>query len=94
MKNRKLGIAILIIGYLAFSVIAFVISTEHSTSFWAAYSFTAIAFLVQLIIWRISFRSLSKKEYVFLGIPATMIGVAYLITQIVVFILAIAVPFA
>ena len=47
MKNKKTAYLILAIAFVVFNVIALVIPIERTASFWIAYAFTNIAFVIQ-----------------------------------------------
>ncbi len=92
MKNKNLGYAVLSILFVLISVIVFVIPTEKTGTFWIAYVFTAIAFVVQIAIWK---KTLGKEDTLkskFLGLPVVHIGIVYLIIQIVALAVFTAVP--
>ena len=56
MKNNKL-MSYLALGivFALFNVIAFVIPTNKTATFWTAYVFTVVAFLLQLLVWKVAF---------------------------------------
>ena len=60
-KNRLMPYLALGIAFALFSVIAFVIPTLKTAAFWTAYTFSVIAFVVQIPLWKIAFE---KKRYV------------------------------
>lgn len=92
MKNKNLGYVVLGVLLVLVSIIAFVIPTEKTGTFWIAYVFTAIAILAQIVIWK---KTLGKEDTLkskFLGLPVVHIGIAYLVIQIVAFAVFMAVP--
>ncbi len=92
MKNKKLGYALFAVCFVLFNLIAFLIPKEKATTFWIAYAFTIIAFLLQLLIWRAVFGKADKMKSKFLGFPIIYIGLVYFAFQIIAFILLIAIP--
>ena len=84
-KNNVISYLALGIVFALFNVIAFVIPTEKTATFWTTYVFTVVAFALQLLVWKIAF---SKKETLkskFLGIPVIHVGIVYLIIQLIAF---------
>ena len=56
MKKKGIVYAVLGIVFVLFNVIAFAVPTEKTATFWIAYGFTAIAFLLQIGIWQFAFK--------------------------------------
>ena len=84
-KNSFLSYIALGIAFILFNVVAFIIPTDKNATFWCAYIFTVIAFLIQIPLWKIA---LGKKETLknkFLGIPIIQVGFIYLVIQIIAF---------
>lgn len=84
-KNSLMSYLALGIVFALFNVIAFVIPTDKTSTFWSAYAFTIIAFAVQIPLWKIA---LCKKDTIkskFLGIPVIHVGLTYLIIQLIAF---------
>ena len=84
-KNKLLSYLTLGIVFALFNVIAFVVPTEKTATFWTAYAFSVVAFLIQIPLWKMA---LGKKETLnskFLGIPVIHVGISYLIIQIIAF---------
>ncbi len=92
MKNKNLGYAVLGILFVLISVIAFVIPTEKTATFWIVYVFTAMAFVAQIAIWKKAFGKEDTLKSKFLGLPVIHIGIVYLIIQIIVLAVFTAVP--
>lgn len=84
-KNTKRAYAVLGIAFILFNVIAFAVPTNKITSFWIAYSFTVIAFALQLLVWQFSFKSIDTLKSKFLGISLIHIGIVYLVIQLIAF---------
>ena len=85
MKNKKTAYLILAIAFVVFNVIALVIPIERTASFWIAYAFTNIAFVIQPVIWSVAFKNADTLKAKFLGIPIIHIGIVYVILQLVAF---------
>lgn len=90
-KNSK-GYAILGILFVLLSVIAFVIPTLKTGTFWIAYIFTAVAFASQIVIWNKIFGRDNTLRSKFLGLPVIHISIVYLIIQIIAFAIFTAMP--
>lgn len=91
-KNSKLGYAVLGIVFALFNVIAFVIPTAKTGTFWVAYAFSVVAFAAQIGIWKVALGNEDTLKSKFLGFPIVHIGIVYLILQTVVFAVFMAVP--
>ena len=89
-KNMKKGIAALIILLAAFSVIAFVIPFPKNQKFWFAYLSGVFAILFQLYIFKVSFGKEDAKSR-FYGFPIARLGIYYLVIQLILSIVEIAV---
>ena len=85
MKRKGLAYAVLAIAFALFNVIAFFIPTEKTATFWIAYAFSAIAFLLQIVIWKLAFKGTDSIKSKFLGIPLLSIGFRYLVIQVIAF---------
>lgn len=85
MKKKGIAYAVLAIVFALINIIASAVPTEKTATFWIAYAFTAVAFLVQIIVWQFSFKSEDKLKSKFLGIPIILVGITYLVIQIIAF---------
>lgn len=85
MKNKNLGYVVLGILFVLISVIAFVIPTEKTATFWIVYVFTAMAFVAQIAIWRNALGKEDTLKSKFLDLPVVHVGIVYLVVQIVAF---------
>ena len=85
MKKKGLAYAVLFIAFALFNVIAFFIPTEKTATFWIAYAFSAIAFLLQIVIWKLAFKGTDTIKSKFLGIPLLSVGFRYLAIQVIAF---------
>ena len=92
MKNKNLGYVVLGILLVLVSLIAFVVPTEKTGTFWISYVFTAIAILDQIVIWKNTFGKEDTLKSKFLGLPVVHVGIVYLVVQIVAFAVFTAVP--
>lgn len=84
-KNNSLAYAILGIAFLVFNVLAFAIPVNRTTTFWISYTFTTIAFILQILIWKMALKNAESLKSKFLGIPIIHIGIVYLIIQLISF---------
>lgn len=91
-KNRGMAYTVLGIAFILFNVLAFVIPTEKTPTFWTAYIFSVIAFAAQIGIWHFTFKGAETLKSKFLGIPLIHIGIIYLVIQLVAFAIFMAVP--
>ena len=91
-KNSVMAYAVLAISFTLFNVIAFVIPTAKTATFWIAYAFTVIAFASQIAIWKVAFNGENTLKSKFLGIPLIPVGITYWIIQIIAFVVFMALP--
>lgn len=84
-RNEKLSYTILGILFLLFSVVAFVVPSAKTASFWVAFVFTVISFIAQIIIWKMAFGKAESLKSNFLGFSIIYVGIAYLIVQLAAF---------
>jgi len=84
-KNKGLAYAALLIIFILFNVIAFVVPTAKTSTFWIAYVFTAVAFVLQIVIWKFAFKGPATLKSKFLGIPLVSVGSVYLLAQLIAF---------
>lgn len=84
-RNSVKGYIILGILFALVSIVAFVVPTQKTATFWIAYSFTAVAFAAQIVIWKIAVRKDETLKSKFLGFPIIHIGTVYAIIQTVAF---------
>lgn len=91
-KSKVSGYIILGILFVLLSVIAFVVPTVKTGTFWISYVFTVVAFILQLPVWN---KSLGRKDSLkskFLGIPTVHVSFVYLVLQIIAFAVFMVVP--
>ena len=84
-KNNFMSYLALGIVFALFNVIAFVIPTDKTATFWTAYVFSIVAFAVQIPLWKIALVKKDTLKSKFLGIPVIHVGIAYLIIQLIAF---------
>lgn len=87
MKENKVriqGLIILAILFVVYTVIAFALPFPKNGVFLLAYLFSVVAFGIQIYVFRISFQRGSDVKSKFYGFPIAKIGVLYLLVQIVV----------
>ena len=84
-KNNLMSYLALGIVFALFNVIAFVIPTEKTATFWTAYVFTVVAFAAQIPLWKIALGKKDTLKSKFLGIPVIHVGITYLIIQLIAF---------
>ena len=84
-KNGLMSYLALGIVFALFNVIAFVIPTEKTATFWTAYAFSIVAFTVQIPLWKIALGKKDTLKSKFLGIPVIHVGITYLIIQLIAF---------
>ena len=84
-KNGLMSYLALGIVFALFNVIAFVIPTEKTATFWATYAFSVVAFAVQIPLWKIALGKKDTLKSKFLGIPVIHVGITYLIIQLIAF---------
>lgn len=91
-KTNSKGYATLGILFALLSVIAFVIPTLKTGTFWIAYIFTIIVFIAQLAILKKALGRDDALKSKFLGLPVIHISIEYLIVQIIAFVIFTAMP--
>ena len=84
-KNNFMSYLALGIVFALFNVIAFVIPTDKTATFWTAYAFSVVAFAVQIPLWKIALGKKDTLKSKFLGIPVIHVGITYLIIQLIAF---------
>lgn len=84
-KNGLMSYLALGIVFALFNVIAFVVPTDKTATFWVAYAFSVVAFAVQIPLWKIALDKKDTLKSKFLGIPVIHVGITYLIIQLIAF---------
>ena len=84
-KNNLMSYLAIGIVFVLFNIIAFVIPTEKTATFWVAYAFSVAAFAAQVLLWKLSFGKKETLKSKFLGIPVVHVGTTYLIVQLIAF---------
>lgn len=84
MKNKRLLLgAILAIIFVLYNVVIFTFADTSTATFWSAYIFTIVSFLLQIGVFWFLYSRKALPSAIHLGIPLTVIGIIYLIIQIV-----------
>lgn len=84
-KNSLMSYLALGVVFALFNVIAFVVPTDKTATFWVAYAFSVVAFAVQIPLWKIALGKKDTLKSKFLGIPVIYVGITYLIIQLIAF---------
>lgn len=84
-KNNLMSYLALGIVFALFNVIAFVIPTDKTATFWTVYVFSVVAFAVQIPLWKVALGNKDNLKSKFLGIPVIHVGITYLIIQLIAF---------
>lgn len=92
MKNKAYGI--LGIAFVVFNIIAFIVPTPKTSTFWIIYIFTIIAFIAQVFIWKVAFENAITLKSKFIGFPIINIGIVFLVFQLIIFVIFLIFPFA
>ena len=90
-KNGIRGLMILAILLAVFSMIAFAVPFARTTCFWVAYGFGVFAILFQLYIFKSANAVNGDAKSRFYGFPIARLGVIYLIVQLVLSVIEMAV---
>ena len=90
MKNSTRSLIVIAIALVVFSVVAFAIPFAHTTAFWVAYGFGALAILFQLYIFKASHAGDGDAKSRFYGFPIARLGVYYLVAQLIVSVIEMA----
>ena len=89
--QKRSGYLILTIVLIVFAVAAFVAPFEKTPVFWVSFVFGLLAICFQIPLWNKALNGETLKSK-FLGFPVLLIGIAYLIIQLIVSIIMMAVP--
>ena len=91
-KNNLMSYLALGIVFALFNVIAFVLPTAKTATFWTAYAFSLVAFALQIPLWKLAFDKKDTLKSKFLGIPIINVGIAYLVLQLIAFAIFMGIP--
>ena len=83
-KNQTRTLAVIIIFFIAFSVIAFAVPFVKTGLFWLSYIFAVISILAQIYVLKIAFDGAESIKSKFYGFPIAQIGFFYMVAQVVV----------
>lgn len=90
MKKQN-GYLILGIVFAVFTVVTFAAPFAKTPVFWVSYLFGLVAICFQIPLWNKALKGESLKSK-FLGFPVLYIGVTYLIVQLIISLITMAVP--
>lgn len=90
-RNSQRGLLVLILIVLVFNLIAFVVPFEKTPMFWLGYAFGMISILFQAYIFKLSFFDDGDAKSRFFGFPIARVGVYYLVIQLIVSIMEMAI---
>lgn len=85
MKNITKGYVIWGILFVLVSVVAFVVPTQKTPTFWSAYIFMNLAFVTEIGIWKMGFGKEETLKSKFFNFPIIHLGIIYIILQVIVF---------
>jgi len=91
-KNPALLGIILFVAMLAYSLILFIAVNDKNANFWIGYSFTIVAFLLQIVTDVPLLYNKNSLKDIFFGIPMEELGSIYLIVQLILGFIIIFVP--
>ena len=91
-KKNLMSYLALGIVFVLFNVIAFVVPTDKTVTFWVAYAFSVVAFVAQIPLWKIAFSKKDTLKSKFLGIPVIHVAITYLIVQLIAFVIFMIIP--
>jgi hypothetical protein len=83
MKNKIRTWVVLAIIFVVYSVITFALPFAHTATFWLSYVFAVVAIAVQVYILHTAFMKEKSIKSKFYGFPIANIGFFYLIAQLV-----------
>ena len=89
-KNSLRGLTVLAIILAVFSIVAFVVPFVQTPVFWIAYACGVFAVLFQLYIFRAAHTADGSAKSRFYGFPIVRVGLYYLVAQLIVSILEMA----
>ncbi len=89
--KKQTGYLILGIVFAVFTVVAFAVPFTKTPGFWVLYLFGLVAICFQIPLWNKALKGESLKSK-FLGFPVLYIGVTYLIVQLIISLIMMAVP--
>ena len=81
-KNLVRELVLVVLALAVFLVLAFVIPFEHTKLYWTAFAFSLFAVLMQAVTIGLAFHKGETYKSKFYGFPIARLGVVYLIVQI------------
>lgn len=91
-KNDTRGYIILGLFFILINVVTFAVPSSKTVAFWISYIFTVIAFVAQIVIWKVSFGYAESLKSKLLGFSIVHIGIVYLAVQIIIFVIYLSNP--
>lgn len=89
-RNQKRIAAVISIILVVFTVISFAVPFEKNSIFWFSWIFGVIAIAMQLYVMKIAFHNAESVRSKFYGFPIARIGIIYMIMQLVLSVLFMA----
>ncbi len=90
-KNSGRTLAGVLLILVAFSVITFILPVEKNVVYWTAYGFAVLAILIQIVVLISAFGKGEDARSKFYGFPIAKIGITYLVIQIILSIVFMAI---
>ena len=82
-NNKALAIAIYLIAIVLYSILVFLYADTSHTNVWMGYGFSMLAFILQAGMIFMAFgKPETKLRDVFFGLPVAIVGVIYLLVQL------------
>lgn len=82
-KNQKRILAVLVIIFIAYSVVVFAMPFKMNGIFWLSYIFAVISVAAQVYVLKTAFDGAESVKSKFYGFPIAQVGVAYMAAQLV-----------
>lgn len=89
-KNKTRFILVIVIALVVFNIIAFVVPFVKSDTFYTAYIFGMLSIILQAVIVKIAFKDADTAKSRFYGFPVVQIGGVYLVIQLILSIITMA----
>ena len=92
-KNLVRGLLVFAIVLCAYNLLAFLIPFRHTSTFWLGYVFGLVAIAFQIVALLVAFRNVDTARSKFYGIPTLRVGLYYLVGQLILSFIAMALGF-